>query len=309
MTSSANKGAVLSAPLQGFTTRVWRAAHASVFGGVQVYYAPFMRVEHGAIREKYFTEVQREGDVPNLVPQVLAGTPIEMRLMVTTLRDMGHRRIDINLGCPHPPVALKGRGSGLLARPLELENMLHALAAIDDVTYSVKMRLGWDDETQWRWVLPMLQLINPVSVVVHPRIGRDLYKGVLRINQFESLLSEATCPVVFNGDITSQQQAHDIMARYPELAGVMVGRAMVSWPHRFTSESLELRQAYSDFHRLLLEGYAQRLQGGPHQLLTCMKAQWALLLPDADRRARKAIAKARDMGQYEQAVTALLSSL
>ena len=101
MTSSANKEAVLSAPLQGFTTRVWRAAHASVFGGVQVYYAPFMRVEHGAIREKYITEVQREGDVPNLVPQVLAGTPIEMRLMVTTLRDMGHRRIDINLGCPH----------------------------------------------------------------------------------------------------------------------------------------------------------------------------------------------------------------
>ena len=76
MTSSANKGAVLSAPLQGFTTRVWRAAHASVFGGVQVYYAPFMRVEHGSIREKYITEVQREGDVPNLVPQVLAGTPI-----------------------------------------------------------------------------------------------------------------------------------------------------------------------------------------------------------------------------------------
>ena len=38
------------APLQGYTDAVYRQAHARIFGGIETYYSPFARVEHGEIR-------------------------------------------------------------------------------------------------------------------------------------------------------------------------------------------------------------------------------------------------------------------
>ena len=37
------------APLQGYTEAIYRQAHARIFGGVESYYTPFVRVEHGEI--------------------------------------------------------------------------------------------------------------------------------------------------------------------------------------------------------------------------------------------------------------------
>ena len=51
---------VLAAPLQGVTDNVWRMAHHEVFGGVDAYYSPFMRVEHGEIRRKDLRDVDPE---------------------------------------------------------------------------------------------------------------------------------------------------------------------------------------------------------------------------------------------------------
>ena len=42
-------------PLQGYTDAVYRQAHARFFGGVDCYYSPFARVEHGEIRRKGFS--------------------------------------------------------------------------------------------------------------------------------------------------------------------------------------------------------------------------------------------------------------
>jgi tRNA-dihydrouridine synthase len=35
------------APLQGYTDAVYRRAHARIFGGIETYYSPFVRMEHG----------------------------------------------------------------------------------------------------------------------------------------------------------------------------------------------------------------------------------------------------------------------
>lgn len=40
------------APLQGYTEAIYRQAHARIFGGIESYYTPFVRVEHGEIRKK-----------------------------------------------------------------------------------------------------------------------------------------------------------------------------------------------------------------------------------------------------------------
>ena len=70
---------ILSAPIQGWTDHVWRTAHAQVFGGVDAYYAPFMRVEHGTIRPRDIRDILPENNPGiHLVPQVLACRPDDM---------------------------------------------------------------------------------------------------------------------------------------------------------------------------------------------------------------------------------------
>ncbi|MTU75558.1 tRNA-dihydrouridine synthase family protein, partial [Parabacteroides merdae] len=40
------------APLQGYTDSVYREAHAQIFGGVETYYTPFVRLEKTGFRNK-----------------------------------------------------------------------------------------------------------------------------------------------------------------------------------------------------------------------------------------------------------------
>ena len=51
------------APLQGYTEAIYRQAHARIFGGIESYYTPFVRVEHGEIRKKDMRESTLETTV------------------------------------------------------------------------------------------------------------------------------------------------------------------------------------------------------------------------------------------------------
>lgn len=46
------------APLQGYTDRVYRAAHQWLIGGITSYYTPFLRWDHGEVRNKDLRDVQ-----------------------------------------------------------------------------------------------------------------------------------------------------------------------------------------------------------------------------------------------------------
>ena len=61
------------APLQGYTEAIYRQAHARIFGGVESYYTPFIRVEHGEIRKKDMREITLENNRGvQLIPQLLS---------------------------------------------------------------------------------------------------------------------------------------------------------------------------------------------------------------------------------------------
>lgn len=43
-----------AAPLQGFTEAPWRNLHQEVFGGIDAYYTPFVRMEKGEFRNRMY---------------------------------------------------------------------------------------------------------------------------------------------------------------------------------------------------------------------------------------------------------------
>lgn len=304
------KTPILSAPLQGITTHVWRKAHHEVFAGVDSYYTPFIRMERGAIMSRDLRDVDpaMNTDVP-VIPQILACKPQEAIAMVTHLKSVGYKQIDINLGCPHPPIALKHKGSGMLAYPQEVEALFDALAQETDVTYSIKMRLGWDSPTQWRDVTHAFNIIKPIHITIHPRIGRQQYKGEVHINEFEQFVEQVGFPIIYNGDIASMSEVNHIVQRYGKrIAGVMVGRGLISDP-AFASPGLASVENYRRFHGIIYNAYNELLNGGDHVILSRMKALWNYFLPTADRRSRKAIMKANNCSKYEIAVEELFAKL
>lgn len=291
---------IYCAPLQGFTDFVWRNAHAEVFGNVDIYYTPFMRIVNHSIPNRYIADVNPENNVARIRPQILATNPEDATLMVKQLRDMGYTEIDINLGCPHPPIAGKKKGSGMLAHPAMCEKLFVALSKIEDVRYSIKMRLGYDSFHQWQDILPLMDIVSPMEIVVHPRMGKQMYRGEVNTDEFSMLYEACHYHIIYNGDITSTSQIELLQHRYPQLSGVMVGRALLAKPYLFCKyvDSADLER----FHGILYSQYQKHLLGGEHQILTKMKSLWEHFLPDADKKLRKAIKKCNSIAHYEQIV-------
>ena len=297
---------IYCAPLQGFTDFVWRNAHAEVFGNVDIYYTPFMRMVNHSIPNRCIADVNPENNVARIRPQILATNPEDATLMVKQLRDMGYTEIDINLGCPHPPIAGKKKGSGMLAHPAMCEELFVALSKIEEVRYSIKMRLGYDSFHQWQDILPLMDIISPMEIVVHPRMGKQMYRGEVNTDEFSMLYEACHYPIIYNGDITSTSQIEILQHRYPQLSGVMVGRALLAKPYLFCNfvDGADLER----FHSILYSQYQKHLLGGEHQILTKMKSLWEYFLPDADKKLRKAIKKCNSISRYEQIVAQIFKN-
>ena len=82
------------APLQGYTDSVYREAHAQIFGGVETYYTPFVRLEKTGFRNKELRDLVPEANTSaSLVPQMIAASPEEFRRIAGLFRESGYRLI------------------------------------------------------------------------------------------------------------------------------------------------------------------------------------------------------------------------
>lgn len=303
------------APLQGFTEAAWRNAHAEVFGGIDTYYTPFVRLEKGEVRNKDRRDVAPERNrVAHLVPQVIASCPEELVALVDFLAAQGYREIDLNMGCPFPLIVNRGKGSGLLLHPERVEALLEALRSYPDVAFSVKMRLGWQEADEWKRLLPLLNRSCVSQVTLHPRIGKQQYKGSVDLEAFTAFYEACELPLVYNGDLVSPEDMERVVERFPRLDGLMVGRGLLANPSLAAAfregavwDTERLYTKVKDMHNRIFEAYERSIEGGEAQLLQKMKTLWEYLLPDLDKKRRKAILKSARLERYLQAVEAALS--
>ncbi len=294
-----------AAPLQGFTEAPWRNAHHEVFGGVDAYYTPFVRIERGEFRNKDIRDIAPEQNrVPHLVPQLIASQPDELARLTELFLSMGYQETDINLGCPFPLMTGKHKGSGILPYPEEVKALLDELPKHPDMKFSVKMRLGLEDADEWRALLPMLNEAPLERITLHPRIGKQQYKGKPDLEAFTAFYEACTHPLVYNGDVQTMEDAHRLMKDFPRLEGIMLGRGLLARPSLATEiaegrtwTDEELYNKVLQLHDRLLQHYEGCLQGEA-QLLSKLKPYWEYLLPDMDKKVRKAIHKAVRMDKY-----------
>lgn len=303
------------APLQGYTDAIYRQAHARIFGGIASYYTPFVRIEHGDFRRKDVRELETENNrVVVLTPQLIASTPETILHILSLFIEKGYQKVDINLGCPFPTLAKRHNGAGLLPYPDEVKALLSAaLEAHPDIRFSVKMRLGWEDAAECMALLPLLNSLPLSHITMHPRLGKQQYKGEVDLEAFQRFYAECEKPLVYNGDLLTLDDIERIESRFPRLAGLMIGRGLLANPAlaiEYQQGEPLSPQAMMEKIRLLhadvFSQYGNLLEGGEQQLLTKMRTFWEYLLPDGDRKAKKVIHKTSKLSNYQAAVSNLL---
>lgn len=301
------------APLQGYTEAPYRRIHNEICGGISAYYTPFIRLEHGQIRKKDLREAlpeQNEGI--NIIPQVIASDVSEFTPLAKRLIDLGHRHINVNMGCPFPLQTRLGRGSGLLPHTDSAIGILEAIQRLHEESqteFSIKMRLGQESPEEAMTLLPHLNQTPLLNITMHPRVGRAQYKGELDMESFDRFYEGCQAPLIFNGLLTTPEEIHAIEERYPRLAGAMIGRGLLSRPtlaseymQQQEMDPTEIRRLCLEMHRRLFAHYEQAIEGGESQLVQKMHSFWEYLEPLFSHKAVKKILKSGNLRNYREAV-------
>ena len=303
----------MAAPLQGHTDAHWRAAHASVMaphsGAAHCYFTPFARVEHGEVRRRDLRDAAA-ALTGGAVPQILFRDLREWDMLTEALVEQGHRRIDLNLGCPFPPQVKHGRGAALLRQPELLLAVAERMSAMHDVKFSVKMRLGVERADEWLQVAAVIAAMPLTHVAVHSRTAREQYAGELHVDAIPAIAASIPHPIVINGDISSPELLAEAAAM-PGVAGAMIGRALHCRPSLIAEWREGREWSHEERIATLLAIHAQVLSArrellcGDSQLLAAMRTFWEYAEPEIGHKAAKALRKASSMAKYNAAVAAI----
>ena len=138
--------------------------------------------------------------------------------------------IDINMGCPARHVTGGQSGSALMRNLDHAVTLIEATLSAVKVPVTLKMRLGWDDNSLNAPELARRAEASGVQMItVHGRTRCQFYKGEANWNAVRAVKDAVTIPLVVNGDITAVDKAVAAL----ELSGadaVMIGRGAQGQP-------------------------------------------------------------------------------
>ncbi|MDO4320456.1 MAG: tRNA-dihydrouridine synthase family protein [Bacteroidales bacterium] len=268
---------IFAAPLQGYTDAPYRRAHAETFGGIDEYYTPFVRIEHGQIRPHDIRDIISPlNSGLRVVPQIICRDAGELALLRDAVAAAGFHHIDVNMGCPFVPQVRRGRGAGLLAHRDSVFGIARVMAADPEIKYSVKMRLGVERPDEWHETVAALDDVPLRHICVHPRTARQQYRGDLYIDQYQAIKAASRHKIVFNGDIRTIADARRLSDEY----ALMIGRGLLARPSLAAELSDgnmmsddRLRAGVLEMHRRLYEHYRSILCGDT-QILSKLKTFW-----------------------------------
>ncbi len=306
------------APMRGVTTVAYRNAFMNHFQGLDKAMAPFIPTVHGeTIKPKILKELDPEINraVP-LIPQIIGRDPHDFLMMADAMLAMGYDEVNWNLGCPWKHVRKKKRGSGLLAYPDMLRDVLDLACEKYPNQISVKVRLGIENNDMLQTLVPLFNSYPLKEVTIHPRNAEQMYDGTVDLDAFAAAYNELTAPVAYNGDINDLAFFNELTARFPKIDHYMLGRGLLMNP--FLCEILKAGEDTIDdkvkieriraFHNELCEAYKEEMFGDV-PVLGKMKEMWKYLCAHLDngKKLFKKVKKATRVETYEEIVGEFLA--
>lgn len=181
-------------------------------------------------------------DEQPMVAHIWGDKPEFFREMSIALADMGFKGIDLNMGCPVPNVAERGKGSGLILRPEVAAELIEAAKA-GGLPVSVKTRLGFTELSEMEnWISHLLKQ-DIANLSVHMRTRKEMSKVDAHWNLIPKIVKmrDEIAPqtlITINGDILDRQMGLELAEKYG-VDGLMIGRGIFKNPYAFEKEPKE----------------------------------------------------------------------
>ena len=181
-------------------------------------------------------------DEQPIVGHIWGDNPTFFREMSIGLAQLGFKGVDINMGCPVPNVAGRGKGSGLILRP-EVAAELIAAAKAGGLPVSVKTRIGYTEMAEMEaWITHLLKQ-DIANLSIHLRTRKEMSKVpahwdiIPQIMALRDQIAPQTL-ISINGDIPDRQTGLELAEKYG-VDGIMIGRGIFKNPFAFEKEPRE----------------------------------------------------------------------
>ena len=303
------------APLDGITKVVFRQVYHRLFGGADRYFIPFFSPTDQHILTK---RDQRELDPAanaglHVVPQVMTRRAPDFLWAAEVVADMGYTEVNLNLGCPSGTVTAKGKGSGFLAKPEELERFFDEVFASVKLPVSVKTRLGVREPEEFERLLEIYDRYPIACLTIHPRVQKQFYKGTVHRDWFAWAAERSRNPLCYNGDLVTVEDCAAFAADFPAIDAVMLGRGAIADPALFRKlrgGPAATRQEIQDFTRTLYQSY-QDFYGQVGPAAQRMKEVWFFLIHlfQGGERHDKKMRRLRTPAEYEAVESSIFQEL
>ncbi|NJC97278.1 MAG: tRNA-dihydrouridine synthase family protein [Anaerolineae bacterium] len=302
-------GDTILAPMDGYSDWPFRSLCRKL--GSAMSYTEFVKVEKILSRSKdpakrlYFEEAERP-----ITFQIYGDDPDLILKAALKIQPLDPDIIDINMGCPAKSIADRGAGVGMMPTPLKIARTCRKLTAVLKVPVTGKLRLGWDDNKNYKLIARVVEENGGSLIAIHGRTKEQRYSGNADWDAIAEVKSLVKIPVIGSGDVRTVADTRR-MKRHTNCDAVMIGRGAIANPWIFAG--LDREQVSSE---LLHETIREHLQKSVQfygeedgQRLFRKYAVQYLLLKTLDRNARKEILKERPAGEFLEILNQVYAAL
>lgn len=210
----------------------------SALGGLDGCVTEFIRITESTLPRRVFRRYAPELDndclTPNGTPvkvQLLGGQPEPVAINASRAVRAGAPAIDLNFGCPAKTVNKSDGGACLLRQPERVYGIVKAVrdAVPGHIPVSAKIRLGFDDKSQYLDNALAVNEAGASELTVHARTRRDGYRPPAYWEYIAHIREAVSIPVVANGEIWSPAD----FERCRDVTGCdrfMLGRGILARP-------------------------------------------------------------------------------
>ena len=204
---------VVLAPMSGVTDLPFRQLAWRFGAGLVVTEMVASRELVGNAAESW-SRLKSSGIDPHMV-QLAGREAYWMGEAARIAADNGADVIDINMGCPAKKVTGGYSGSALMRDPDHALSLIEATVKAVDVPVTLKMRLGWDENSiNAPLIAKRAEDAGVQMITIHGRTRMQFYNGKADWDAIRAVREVISVPLVANGDVATREDADEIFEAF-----------------------------------------------------------------------------------------------